>query len=1119
MLGLSGGGGGGRGSSLTASAQFFPFGIATGTQIATLSDPFAGLGLGATTYATYGDVPGQLSLAGNVINKGATAATAGSSYSISVEATSGDGKQKIGTTLTFSAQGQITLSNVAGYTTSSAAGTRVANIVGVPTGETPYLTPNDGRMVVGGSEGAGWTVLVGMTESSAGLIAITVGATNALPASASIVVTANGGLTANQILLAAMPAKPLVAELGGSRERQNAVGAASGAGEIRQMSSGQLMWAEMMNPTLFHTTVYFSIGADQNSNSMSGMIFANDGESFVQANQRVPALLASDADVVVVALSSNSLQVDNYDIDGNDLGVTATAAGFNAPYKQIINKIIAGGKAVIVKNLWERDHTAGGSWAIYAGSPRYLVAPINQDMETFCVANGIPYMDVRSVMTDPANNNDPIPAYCRELTQKTHLSTLGAYVMGTVYTSLFETLFTPGADHDETAAGNFIANNTLTGTGGTVDANMAAGSVAPDGWSLITTAGSGAVVTSAKITKNGRTWIEFTIDTTNMPDTTSKGICEMTFPIAGLTVGQYYEHAIRFEVDAYPAWSGPAATALRFSNANSYGMCPLDVGGSYVGGGTPAALPGPAVAYAGVIHGEPLKAGQTTATLTIYSPGFMKSGIVKVRFTAPEVRQVADPGLLMYNEADTTVPSIDSPATYTSPENAAITITSSASGNTGRWSLGGTDLTGTINGSGGVTLFKIDKYGTIKWAPATPPDFEIPADSNSGSDNVYSLTRTFTPQNPAVAAVSQTFTLTITDVNDGFTDTFNTPATGDLSTRTGWTPSAAYVTGMFTVSGGRLNASTTLGTGSCFAPQQGDTVDQQITTVLVSTSSGLWMCPRLLDENNWIGFQVSVGQIHVTKMVAGVATTVLGLATTSTAPNRLYKALSFDSITCQIINGVVNVYQNLVLVGSASVAGVFDGTAGSTAVKTSGVRTSGSNAPIDSINFVTASPIVSKIALNPLLLVASGTTSETIVAGTQFNDNLSGNTGTPSMTVTADTTGLGFFMDGVTLRSGSSVPATAAFTGSIAGTTLTVSAATLPNLAPGQTVLGAGVGAATSITSQLTGTPGGVGTYQVSVSQTVVSTAMTTSCQVAVTETNPNAANNNRVSIFNITAA
>lgn len=65
-----------------------------------------------------------------------------------------------------------------------------------------------------------------------------------------------------------------------------------------------------------------------------------------------------------------------------------------------------------------------------------------------------------------------------------------------------------------------------------------------------------------------------------------------------------------------------------------------------------------------------------------------------------------------------------------------------------------------------------------------------------------------------------------------------------------------------------------------------------------------------------------------------------------------------------------------------------------------------------------------------------------------------------------------------------------AATASFAGTTMTVSAVTTGVLAAGQTVTGSGIANGTTIVSQLTGTAGSTGTYQMSVSQTVASVAV-----------------------------
>lgn len=83
---------------------------------------------------------------------------------------------------------------------------------------------------------------------------------------------------------------------------------------------------------------------------------------------------------------------------------------------------------------------------------------------------------------------------------------------------------------------------------------------------------------------------------------------------------------------------------------------------------------------------------------------------------------------------------------------------------------------------------------------------------------------------------------------------------------------------------------------------------------------------------------------------------------------------------------------------------------------------------------------------------------------------------------------------GVLFRSAAGTQGTSAsFTGTISATTLNVSAVASGTIVQQQALSGSGVSAGTIINGQLTGTPGGIGTYTVSISQTVGSpTAMTT---------------------------
>ena len=97
-----------------------------------------------------------------------------------------------------------------------------------------------------------------------------------------------------------------------------------------------------------------------------------------------------------------------------------------------------------------------------------------------------------------------------------------------------------------------------------------------------------------------------------------------------------------------------------------------------------------------------------------------------------------------------------------------------------------------------------------------------------------------------------------------------------------------------------------------------------------------------------------------------------------------------------------------------------------------------------------------------------------------------GNVATPGQKAFADL-GNGSI---VAAAAGASVVA-ASVTGSIAGNTMTVTAVGAGVLAAGQSLGGAGVSTGQAIVAQLTGTPGGVGTYSVVNAQTLASQTIT----------------------------
>lgn len=137
-----------------------------------------------------GSLPGgraisDVSVIGNYTTAGA--------YSYTLRVTDSAGStadlQVSGTVAAASATPTLTLTGPLAYTVGAASGTLVANIGNVPSGATPTITPNDGRLAVAGDAANGWKVVVGLSASVAGNINLVVAATGANSASATIVVT------------------------------------------------------------------------------------------------------------------------------------------------------------------------------------------------------------------------------------------------------------------------------------------------------------------------------------------------------------------------------------------------------------------------------------------------------------------------------------------------------------------------------------------------------------------------------------------------------------------------------------------------------------------------------------------------------------------------------------------------------------------------------------------------------------------------------------------------------------------------------------------------------------------------------------------------------------------
>jgi len=614
-------------------------------------------------------------------------------------------------------------------------------------------------------------------------------------------------------------------------------------------------------------------------------------------------------------------------------------------------------------------------------------------MKAWCQQQGIQFLEVRSVMTTTqvnGSNTDtvPVPDYVRD--DSTHLSTKGARAMGQAYNALFSTLFTRASDFDETVAGNLASNPTFTGTGGTLPAGVTG--VAPDNVTVVRT-GTTATVTSAKIVKNGRTWLELSIDRSTMPDATTQESVGFTFATSAPAATGYHLGRVRLEVDAGDGWRGTA----NISGPNTWGMIPINNNESGITDPTAPMEAMTGIGYAGVLKAMPSSIS-TAPSFTTRAPSFRKGdgSVLKVRFAAPEVRPTTDTHLLMYNEAVTTAPTFTSSTTLTAPEEQAF-VTQLTTSMPARLSLSGAD----------AAQFSLKASGLLKMAAV--PNYESPLDADG--DNVYSFNIVLTPFNTTAAAVTVPVTLTITDLADGTVYKFTAAdGTDVMALYPGVTASSTHAAGNLFVSGNTAKNKAGGTGGSLYFPVEatGGNTEVRVTHITgISTAPGIIV--RIdTTSNDRVSASWQSGLVQISPTKGGVAQTSINL-TPYTTPQST--TAGCRDVIYQIINDVLRVYQNgveLTATGGIDVAGCASG------FNVSGISssTSGSNVgTIDNLNIRHAAARVSRVVLKTLTV-----TADTLAANTQYAGTIVNYTGTPNMNVTVDTSGL-FFVDGFNLRS------------------------------------------------------------------------------------------------------
>jgi hypothetical protein len=197
----------------------------------------------------------------------------------------------------------------------------------------------------------------------------------------------------------------------------------------------------------------------------------------------------------------------------------------------------------------------------------------------------------------------------------------------------------------------------------------------------------------------------------------------------------------------------------------------------------------------------------------------------------------------------------------------------------------------------------------------------------------------------------------VTDVDDGFTDTFNR-ANQALDASPNWTATGSG-TGVISVASNVISAAAGTGRRFYLAPQQGATNEQRISFSqrVSATSTGPVMVIAGLDADNWIGVRPSTaGAMRLLRCDAGVVTQV-----GSDAPYYT-PYVTGQNIIAQFLGGEVGIYLRGVLIGA------FTGVSIPTTWTRSGLvaGTGAAASFLDNWNNRVAAPLVSRVGLRAL---------------------------------------------------------------------------------------------------------------------------------------------------------
>ncbi len=390
---------------------------------------------------------------------------------------------------------------------------------------------------------------------------------------------------------------------------------------IQNQADSEIAWAMMAAPSAVHYNYW-----DATTSAVRGANFGIAGDTATQCLERIDAVIASGAQIVILSAGTN-------------VGVNVETAGQTiASLQEILKRFREAGMYVIIGTVRPRQvsnsptgsQISAASWARCVAISDWIRASSNPPWVTV--------WDPVAALLDPSPiapliTGSPLPAYIRD---EVHFKPLGAFTSSATLKTAIDSLITPGTWFTPLPnAAALFSNGNLTGTGGTVSGTAVSG-VCPDThfFSNLTNASSTRATAVGSQEDNagtgGKTFV-ITITTTSGAGTASN-VEEIRFQRNAITTGftstDWVSLFVEVDIGASAANGGVEAIIVGAGkNLFVKGM------GSTLT--NRATEPYPTAAYSGWIVSEPALCGAATSlTCRLIAAGridLSASWVVKVK--------------------------------------------------------------------------------------------------------------------------------------------------------------------------------------------------------------------------------------------------------------------------------------------------------------------------------------------------------------------------------------------------------------------------------------------------------------------------------------------------------